>query len=409
MCYPYSMLEMVAYRQLSLFNTLYGLNEEEDALKRFLIVIKYFACLPRAESHNKKPWNPILGETHCAHVSDEANGRTEFISEQISHHPPVSAFNVRNDQQSFEVASNLAFTVKFSGNSASVAVSGASVLSVGKRGEEYNFSRCIPAMLVRNLVIGTKYIVWEGECIIKCAKTGIEAKVVFKEGWSRNTNMTGSIYYSSEGPKKPIYTIDGQCGGEIKLEPYPKNGAPELKKFTLVNVADQTSQILEYLPRDKLEPMSSVIVWGPVNAAVLEHSAQRADAEKILVEKEQRRIRAERAEKNEEYPGQFFEKQGDLWTLRQGHTVSRILSGEHPTIPMSSYSARGDHLLNPTTTEEGGSSSNADGSNGAPSSTADEDPAVQSILEQAKHDEHDQEMPSPPTEPPSPSRTPNPQ
>lgn len=411
MCHPYSMLEMVAYRQLSLFKVLYGINEEEDALKRFLIVLKYFACLPRNESHNKKPWNPILGETHVAHVVDEVNGRTEFIAEQISHHPPVSAFHLRNDQQTFEVSSNLAFTVKFSGNSAGVAVSGASLLSIGKKDEVYSFSRCIPAMLVRNLVIGTKYIVWEGECIIKCEKTGLEAKVTFKEGWSRNTCMSGSVYFSAD-PKKTLYTIEGNCGEEIKLNPYPKNGAPEQKKFTLVNVAEQTSDTLAYLPKEKLEPMSSVMVWGPVNAAVLEHNTQRADAEKILVEKEQRRMRAVRADKEEEYAGQYFEKRQELWVLRDGVAVSKILSGEQPTIPLTSYSARGDHVTeeNKDSSSYGTPVPSSSDNNEAPHITPDEsDPSVEAILEQAKHDEHDQEMPSPPTEPPSPSRTPIPQ
>lgn len=407
MCYPYSMLEMVAYRQLSLFKMLYGINEEEDALKRFLIVIKYFACLPRNETHNKKPWNPILGETHVAHVEDAENGRTEFVSEQISHHPPVSAFHVRNEQQGFEVASNLAFTVKFSGNSASISVSGPSTLKVGRKGEEYHFSRCIPAMLVRNLVLGTKYIVWEGECIVKSPETGYEAKITFKEGWSRNTVMSGSIYHSSD-PKKVLYTIEGNCGEEIKLVPKATGVVPEKAKFTLVDVASQTSDKLLYLPRDKLEPMSSVVVWGPVNAALLVHDTQLADQEKILVETEQRRMRASRAEKGEDYPGQYFIRNGDVWTLRDGVSVSKILSGEQATIPMAAYSARGDHLL-PENIEAAAAAAAAYHAASSGDSLPDisiesaDDPSIQAIVEMAKHDEHDQYSPPPPTEPPSPA------
>lgn len=406
MCYPYSMLEMVAYRQLSLFKTLYGVNEEEDALKRFLVVLKYFACLPRNETHNKKPWNPILGETHMAHVEDEANGRTEFISEQISHHPPVSAFHVRNDHHELEVASNLAFTVKFHGNSASISVSGPSTLQLKKRNETYRFSRCIPAMLVRNLVLGTKYIVWEGECVIQCPETGYEAKITFKEGWSRNTLISGSVYHSSD-PKKTLYTLDGQCGSELKLSPKHAS-VPEKAKFQLVDVSQQKGDTLKYLPPELLEPMSSIIVWGPVNAGVLQHNSALADQEKVFVEAEQRRMRAERAERGVEFQGQYFQQQGDIWVLREGISVSKILSKEIPTIPMASYSARGDHLKTAAPAEPETLSGSAAHPYIIPHDAHDPDPVIDSALEMARHDEVDIDSPPPATEPPTPSATPAP-
>ena len=399
MCYPYSMLEMVAFRQLSLFKALYGVNEEEDALKRFLVVLKYFACLPRNESHNKKPWNPILGETHMAHVEDEVNGRTEFISEQISHHPPVSAFHVRNAQHELEVASNLAFTVKFHGNSASISVSGPSTLQVKKRNETYRFSRCIPAMLVRNLVLGTKYIVWEGECIISCPETGYECKVTFKEGWSRNTIISGSVYHASE-PKKTLYSLDGQCGSELKLNP-KSSALPEKSKFQLVDVSQQVSDTLKYLPADKLEPMSSIIVWGPVNAGVLQHNSALADQEKVFVEAEQRRMRAERAEKGTEFQGQYFQQNGDVWVLREGISLAKILSGDIPTIPMASYSARGDHLKTPTPNEPEPLSGSSTHPYIIPHDAHDPDPIIDSALEMARHDEVD--IDHPPSETPVPT------
>jgi hypothetical protein len=43
----------------------------------------------------KKPFNPILGETWQAKLTD---GSTMFM-EQISHHPPVSAFNIEGPGQ----------------------------------------------------------------------------------------------------------------------------------------------------------------------------------------------------------------------------------------------------------------------------------------------------------------------
>jgi hypothetical protein len=403
MCYPYSMLEMVAFRQLSLFKALYGINEQDDGLKRMLTVLKYFACLPRNETHNKKPWNPILGETHMARVVDAQNGNTEFMSEQISHHPPVSAFHVRNDQQEFEVSSNLAFTVKFSGNSASISVSGPSTLLVKKRNETYKFSRCIPAMLVRNLVFGTKYIVWEGDCVISCPETGYECKVAFKEGWSRNTVMSGSIYHTSD-PKKILYSIDGNCGGNITLNP-KSSTVPEKSKFSLVNVAEMVGDCLEYLPENKLEPMSSVVVWGPANAGILVHNMQLADEEKSFVEQEQRRLRAERAEKNETFQGHYFEQKGDVWVLRDGMALSKILSGEISPPSMTAYSARGDHLKRDPSTIASPPEDHEPVATVIGADASSPDVNIQEALERAKHDPNDAERHPPPTpaESPAPS------
>uniref|UniRef100_A0A915L8A8 Oxysterol-binding protein n=1 Tax=Romanomermis culicivorax TaxID=13658 RepID=A0A915L8A8_ROMCU len=52
----------------------------------------------------KKPYNPILGEKFRCFWrkndddddDDSAQGRTFYVAEQVSHHPPVSAFFASN-------------------------------------------------------------------------------------------------------------------------------------------------------------------------------------------------------------------------------------------------------------------------------------------------------------------------
>lgn len=50
----------------------------------------YRAGLHHAFANWRKPFNPILGETWQAVLSDG----TSMFMEQISHHPPVSAFHM---------------------------------------------------------------------------------------------------------------------------------------------------------------------------------------------------------------------------------------------------------------------------------------------------------------------------
>ena len=81
--YPYSLLEVIGYRELTFFEVLLQLNKEEDPLQRTLIVIKWLLCTIQQETFHKKPYNPLLGETHECHIESSDYGRSDFISEQV--------------------------------------------------------------------------------------------------------------------------------------------------------------------------------------------------------------------------------------------------------------------------------------------------------------------------------------
>lgn len=66
----------------------------------------------------KKPYNPILGETfRCYWTHPTTNSRTFYIAEQVSHHPPVSAFYVTNRKDGFCISGSILAKSKFYGNS----------------------------------------------------------------------------------------------------------------------------------------------------------------------------------------------------------------------------------------------------------------------------------------------------
>lgn len=55
-----------------------------------------------------------------------------------------------------------------------MTTAGAQFVTLEKFGnEKYEFApKCIPDMMVRNVVIGTKYIMWDGEITMSCPSTG---------------------------------------------------------------------------------------------------------------------------------------------------------------------------------------------------------------------------------------------
>jgi hypothetical protein len=78
---------------------------EKDPAKRAMLVLKWFLSTLKQQyasrseklGSEKKPLNPFLGELFLGKWEDQA-GTTHLVSEQVSHHPPVTAYSIWNDQ-----------------------------------------------------------------------------------------------------------------------------------------------------------------------------------------------------------------------------------------------------------------------------------------------------------------------
>lgn len=87
-------------------------TQEPDPAKRSLLVLKWFLSTLKQQysSRNdklgseKKPLNPFLGELFLGTWQDDA-GETQLISEQVSHHPPVTAYCITNTKHGIQVGS----------------------------------------------------------------------------------------------------------------------------------------------------------------------------------------------------------------------------------------------------------------------------------------------------------------
>jgi oxysterol-binding protein-related protein 9/10/11 len=85
-------------------------TQEPDPAKRSLLVLKWFLSTLKQQysSRNeklgseKKPLNPFLGELFLGTWQDDA-GETQLISEQVSHHPPVTAYCITNAKHGIQV------------------------------------------------------------------------------------------------------------------------------------------------------------------------------------------------------------------------------------------------------------------------------------------------------------------
>jgi hypothetical protein len=126
----------------------------------------------------KKPYNPILGETFRCYWQHANGSKTYYISEQVSHHPPISAFYVANRREGFIVSSSILAKSKFYGNSTSAILEGTAKVSLLPRGEDYMLTS--PYAHCKGILMGTMTMELGGKVSIECGKTGYNTEMEFK-------------------------------------------------------------------------------------------------------------------------------------------------------------------------------------------------------------------------------------
>lgn len=78
-----------------------------DPEQRFLTILKWWitnlVSQPKKGIYHAKPYNAVLGEVfRCKYYHEDSI--SYFIAEQVSHHPPITAFQVMNREKNFAVS-----------------------------------------------------------------------------------------------------------------------------------------------------------------------------------------------------------------------------------------------------------------------------------------------------------------
>jgi hypothetical protein len=90
---PLSMLQK-GCEQLYYSDMLKNADNAKDPVERMAYVVALVVSMSSLhEGRLKKPFNPLLGETF---VFDDKEREFFYFSEQVSHHPPISAMYCRS-------------------------------------------------------------------------------------------------------------------------------------------------------------------------------------------------------------------------------------------------------------------------------------------------------------------------
>ncbi|KAJ0005630.1 hypothetical protein NQD34_015524 [Periophthalmus magnuspinnatus] len=180
--------------------------ETEDPFERMVLVAAfavsgYSSTYYRAGS---KPFNPILGETYECIREDKGFC---FFSEQVSHHPPVSACHC--ESKNFTFWQDVRWKNKFWGKSMEILPIGSVNLTIPSFGDHYEWNKITTC--VHNILSGRRWIEHYGEITIRNTKSSAcLCKLTFVKGnyWSSNVNEVQGFVMDQEG--KVIHRLFGK-------------------------------------------------------------------------------------------------------------------------------------------------------------------------------------------------------
>ncbi|XP_047192638.1 oxysterol-binding protein-related protein 1 isoform X3 [Scophthalmus maximus] len=151
-------------------------SASSDSIERMKCVASFAVSAVASQwERTGKPFNPLLGETYEL-VREDLGFR--LISEQVSHHPPVSAFHAEGLKQDFVFHGSIYPKLKFWGKSVEAEPKGAITLELPKHNEAYTWTN--PTCCVHNIIVGQLWIEQYGNVEVINHRTGERCFLNFK-------------------------------------------------------------------------------------------------------------------------------------------------------------------------------------------------------------------------------------
>ncbi|KAH7645527.1 oxysterol-binding protein-related protein 8 isoform X4 [Dermatophagoides farinae] len=279
---------------------------EDDPLMRMKLILKwYLSGFYKKPKGLKKPYNPILGETfRCYWHHPETDSRTFYIAEQVSHHPPVSAFYVTNRKDGFCISGSILAKSKFYGNSISALLEGTARLTLLARGEDYLIT--FPFAHCKGIFLGPLAFELGGKVTITCEKTGYKSELEFKLkpffGSDDQCNLLiGKVRLGNE----TMASIEGHWDSEIFYKDKRK-GESELF-WSGIDPKVKSNRLKRFIvPLDEQLDNESEKLWHKVTLAIQKQDQNMATVEKTNLEEAQRDAARQRSSRLELWEPKFF-------------------------------------------------------------------------------------------------------
>ncbi|XP_030369839.1 oxysterol-binding protein-related protein 8 isoform X2 [Scaptodrosophila lebanonensis] len=279
---------------------------EDDAYTRMKYVVQwYLSSFYKKPKGLKKPYNPILGETFRCYWEHPNGSRTYYIAEQVSHHPPISAFYVTNREDGFSITCSILAKSKFYGNSTSAVLEGAATMTLLPRGECYTATT--PYAHCKGILMGTLSMELGGKINIECENTGYKTELEFKlKPFLGGADSTNVVVGKIKLGKETLATIQGHWDKECRIKEV-KTGEESL--LFKADAEMRARRLTRYVvPLEAQLPTESQRLWRLVSEAIEREDQVAATEEKTVLEEMQRQAAKERASIDATWVPELFEQ-----------------------------------------------------------------------------------------------------
>ncbi|CAG8603156.1 9300_t:CDS:2, partial [Paraglomus brasilianum] len=322
---PINLLQKLA-EELEYSDLLHKTASLGDSMNR-LMHVAAFAVSGFASSQyriGRKPFNPLHGETYECLRPDKG---FRFISEKVSHHPPIMACHAEAEDWVFWQDSKL--RTKFWGKSMELISTGNVHVSIPKYGDHFSFNK--PSTWIRNMVSANKYLEHAGVMRVENLTTGEACEITFHQsGMFSNgpkNDINGVLWDSN---KKKVGSISGKWNevlyheiGPNQLEVIWKANKPapdheQYYGFTqyTMELNELTDDIKDHLPNTdtRLRPDQRLFEEGDVD---------NAESEKLRIEQKQREYRKFLERTGKKWEPQWFKLENDVWVYSGNYWETR--------------------------------------------------------------------------------------
>ncbi|XP_063320253.1 oxysterol-binding protein-related protein 2-like [Pelmatolapia mariae] len=334
-----------------------------DSIERMRAVAAFAVSAVASQwDRTGKPFNPLLGETYELIREDQG---FRIVSEQVSHHPPVSAFHAESLAGDFVFHGSIYPKLKFWGKSVEAEPKGTITLELLKHREAYTWSN--PNCCVHNVILGKLWIEQYGTVEIVNHSTGDKCVLNFKPCGMFGKELHKVEGYIQDKSKKKLAVIYGkwtECMWSVDPQAYEahkkseKKGDNKKQKNDELEGAEnddaddmpEVQETVSVVPGSTLlwridsRPAHSSVMYNFTNfamclnelepgmEAILPHTDCRfrpdiramengnmdeASKEKERLEEKQRAARKERAKRDEEWSTRWFQMGTNPYTGSQ--------------------------------------------------------------------------------------------
>lgn len=281
---------------------------EEDPQKRAMLVLKWFLSTLKQQyaSRNeklgseKKPLNPFLGELFLGKWEDEC-GTTQLVSEQVSHHPPVTAYSIWNNKHGVRLQGYNAQKASFS-RTINVKQVGHAILHLDKYDEDYLIT--LPSLHIEGLITGSPYVELNKYSYI-VGSNGFTSRIEYSgKGWvSGSKNSLSAITYPHGKEKDKhavLYTAEGSWTDSFTIKDAKK------QVVETYNAKKEPKTSLKVAPIEEQDPLESRRAWKKVADAIAKGDMNTTAHEKTVIEESQRAMRKKETSEKREWERRFF-------------------------------------------------------------------------------------------------------